>query len=409
GQVMGESSMSMREHFPVLSIEREGRPLAYLDNAATTQKPLGVLDAVRRFYCEANGNVHRSAHLLNERAGRCYEDARRCVADFIGAAAESEIVFTRGATESLNMVARCLGDRLVGRGDAVVVTELEHHSNLVPWQELCRRKKATLITLPFDEEGLLMMDELDRALEIGPKLLCVTHVSNSLGTVNPVRDICERARAAGCLTVVDGAQAVAHLAVDVTEIGCDFYAFSGHKMYAEGGIGVLYGRGHLLEEMDPWLFGGGMVETVDERSADFTSLPARLEAGTPNVGGAVGLSAAITFLRNIGQGTVQEHEAYLLEHARDALSNLDGVRVHGSAGVSCGLVSFSLEGAHPFDVGSILDKFGVAVGSGAHCAQPVMRRLGVPGTLRASLALYNDTGDIDALIEGLKAAREMLR
>lgn len=398
---------AIENDFPILSREVNGRPLVYLDNATTTQKPLAVLDAVRSFYCTANGSVHRSAHSLNALAASRYEAARETVRTFLGARCSDEIIFTRGTTESLNLVAHGLGEGIVGQGDTVIVTELEHHSNLLPWFDLCRRKGAELLTVPLDENGRLCLEHLDELFDREPKILSIAHVSNALGTVNPVKRIIERAHDSGCLVVVDGAQAVAHLPVNVQDLDCDFYAFSGHKLHADTGIGVLFGKEHLLESINPWQLGGGMVTSVDPPRVELAELPRRLEAGTPNIAGAIGLAAAINYLSEIGLSSVHRHMEDLHRGARERVAMLRGAEVYGPEQDSLGLVSFNLIDVHHYDAASMLDKMGVAVASGAHCAQPVMKRLGRTGTIRASLALYNDDADIEALIEGTRLAYEI--
>ena len=399
---------AIRADFPALSQTVHGRPLVYLDSAATSQKPRKVIDAVSRFYAEDNANVHRGVHELSERATAALEGARETVRRFLGAAHAREIVFLRGATEAVNLVAHSFGRTRVGPGDEVLVTALEHHSNLVPWQLLCAERGATLRVAGIDERGDLRLDELEQLLGPRTRLLAVAHVSNALGTVNPIRAIVERAHARGVPVLVDGAQAVAHLPVDVRELGCDFYAFSGHKTYGPMGIGVLYGRAELLEALPPWQSGGEMVSEVWFDRATWQPPPHRFEAGTPDVAGAVGLGAAIDYLSRLDRPAVLAHERALLARGRAALEQIPGLRLLGAAKESSAVLSFALDRLHPHDVGTVLDLEGVAVRTGHLCAQPLLRLLGLSSTVRASLAVYNRAADIDALIAALHKARETL-
>ncbi len=400
----------VRHEFPILTRTLNGRRLVYLDNAATTQKPRAVLDAIRSFYSEVNANIHRGLHGLAERASQAYEEARQSVQRLLKARHAHECVFTSGTTDSINLLAESFGREFIHEGDRIAVTEMEHHSNLVPWQELCRRTGAVLAILPVDGDGQLRMEMVGPVLTERTRLICVTQVSNVTGIVNPIADLVAQARSRGIPVLVDGAQAAGHLTVDVQALDCDFYVFSGHKLYAETGIGVLYGKETWLERMRPCRFGGGMVETVEPRSATFAPPPAKFEAGTPNIGGAVSLGAAVSFVEGLGRAAIAEHEGGLLAYASDALAELDDVAVYGRAAPHrCGSLSFNLRGASPYDVGAILDRLGIAVRTGSHCAQPLMRRLGLTGTVRASLAVYNDRNDIDRLVAGVRRAREMLR
>jgi cysteine desulfurase/selenocysteine lyase len=397
----------VRAQFPILARPVRGQPLAYLDNAATTQKPQAVIDAVRRYYEEDNANVHRGVHLLSERATRAHDEARAKVARFLCAADPSEVIFVRGATEGLNLVAQTLGRQRVGPGDEVVVTELEHHSNIVPWQMLCEERKAHLKVLPINDEGDLVVDELDRLLGPRTRLLAVGHVSNALGTVNPLKELVARAHDRGVPVVVDGAQGVPHLAVDVRALGADFYAFSGHKLYGPMGIGVLWGRKALLEEMPPWQGGGDMILSVSFDGTTFNGLPYKFEAGTPDVAGAVGLGAALDWVGGIGLTAIAAHEDALIENLLDAFRGMKEIRVVGTPRRRAGVVSFLSGDVHPHDAGTILDRHGVAVRAGHHCAQPVMHRLGVAATVRASFAAYSSQADVDALLRGLHEVRRM--
>ncbi len=399
---------AIRADFPALSQSVHGHPLVYLDSAATSQKPRAVIDAVARFYAEDNANVHRGVHELSERATAALEAAREKVGRFLGAADAREIVFLRGTTEAINLVAQSFGRAQVGPGDEILVTALEHHSNLVPWQLLCAERGATLRVAGIDERGDLRLDELSRLLGRRTRLLAVAHVSNALGTVNPIRAIVERAHACGVPVLVDGAQAVAHLPVNVRELGCDFYAFSGHKAYGPMGIGVLYGRAELLEAMPPWQSGGEMVSEVTFERATWQPPPHKFEAGTPDVAGAIGLGAAIDYLGRLDRAQVLAHERALLDRGRAALEQIPGLRLLGGARESSAVLSFGLGSLHPHDVGALLDLEGVAVRTGHLCAQPLLRLLGLSSTVRASLAVYNTAGDIDALVAALHKARETL-
>jgi cysteine desulfurase/selenocysteine lyase len=397
----------VRADFPILQQEVHGKPLAYLDSAATSQKPRQVLEAVSRFYERDNGAVHRAVHMLGERSTRAYEEARAAVAGFIGAGDPREVVFLRGTTEAINLVASSWGRSQIGEGDEVLVTEMEHHSNIVPWQLLCDAVGAQLRVVPVDDAGALVMDELDARLGPRTKLVAVTHVSNVLGTVNPLREIAERAHAQGALVLVDGAQGVPHLAVDVGALGCDFYAFSGHKVFAPTGIGALWARHELLDAMPPWQGGGGMIASVSFAKTTWAEAPERFEAGSPNTGGAVGLATALRYVESLGMGAVESHERDLVAYAHAVLSEIPGLHIFGAAENKTGVVSFVLDGVHAHDLGTILDREGVAVRAGHHCAQPLMERYGVAATVRASFAIYNTRAEVDALVQGLHTAREI--
>jgi cysteine desulfurase/selenocysteine lyase len=398
-----------REDFPILSREVNGRPLVYLDNAATTQKPVAVIDALERFYAETNSNVHRGVHTLSQEATEAYEGARRTVARFLGATDEREIVFTRGTTEAINLVASSFGAARVREGDEVLITEMEHHSNIVPWQLLCERTGAHLRVVPIDDRGELVVEEFERLLTDRTRIVAVTHASNALGTVNPVREIVALAKARGVPVLVDGAQGIHHREVNVHDLGCDFYAFSGHKAYGPTGIGALWARRELLEEMPPWQGGGDMILSVDFERTVYNEVPQKFEAGTPNIAGAVGLAAALGYLDSIGLDAIRAHEEELLGYATDRILGIEGIRIVGTAREKAGILSFVAEGAHPHDLGTLLDGAGVAVRAGHHCAQPVMKRYGVPATTRASFALYNTREEVDRFIDALVSALEMLR
>ena len=404
---MARETADIRRDFPLLGGRLDGKPLVYLDNAATTQKPRAVIDRLSRFYAAENANVQRGAYGLSERATAAYESARVTVQRFVNAALPREIVFVRGTTEAINLVAATWGRTHVDAGDSIVVSEMEHHSNIVPWQIVCEEKRAYLRVIPIDDTGDLRLDEYERLLTERPRLVAIAHVSNALGTINPVREIVRLAHARGIPVLVDGAQAVAHMRVDVQDLDCDFYAFSGHKVFGPTGIGVLYGRAALLDALPPYQAGGGMIRSVTFDRTLYADVPARLEAGTPDIGGAVALACAIDYLNTIGLNRVTSHERELLDYATSALSRVPGVRIIGHAREKEAILSFVVEGVHPHDVGTLLDHEGIAVRAGHHCCQPLMARLGVPATVRASLALYNTRDDIDALAAAVGHAREM--
>jgi cysteine desulfurase/selenocysteine lyase len=397
----------IREDFPILRQSVHGRPLAYLDNAASAQKPQAVIDAVSRFYAEMSSNVHRGLHELSERATAAYEKSRAAVRRFLNAAEDREIVLLRGTTEAINLVANAWGSKHVGPGDEILITEMEHHSNIGPGQLLCERQGARLAVAPITDEGELRLDVLESLITPRTRLLALAHVSNALGTVNPVRRIVETAHRKGVPVLLDGAQAAPHLPVDVRAIGCDFFAFSGHKLFGPTGIGALYGRAALLEAMPPWQGGGDMIASVSFERTTYNRIPYKFEAGTPDVAGALGLMAAIEYVEAIGWPGIEAHERDLVEHATRSLQALPRVRVVGTAREKVGVVSFVVDGVHPHDVGTILDGHGVAVRAGHHCAQPLMDRLGVPATTRASLAFYNTREEIDRLVEGLGSVLEV--
>jgi cysteine desulfurase/selenocysteine lyase len=397
----------VRQEFPALEQQVHGRPLVYLDSAASAQKPRAVLDEMARFYSRDYANVHRGVYELSQRATAAFEAAREKVRRFLGAAEAREIVFVRGTTEAINLVASSFGRKQVGEGDEVLVTHMEHHSNIVPWQLLCQEKGARLRVVPVDDRGELRMEELEKLLTPRTRIAAVTHVSNALGTVNPVREIARLAHAQGIPLLVDGAQAVPHGRVDVRELGCDFYAFSGHKLFGPTGVGVLYGRAEHLEAMPPWQGGGEMILEVRFEKTTFQGIPHRFEAGTPDIAGAVGLGAAIDWLSALDREAVAAHERDLLEYGSEALASVPGLRLIGTAREKATVLSFVLEGIHPHDVGTVLDREGVAVRTGHHCAQPLMERFGVPATARASIALYNTRDDLDALVRGLHQVREV--
>jgi cysteine desulfurase / selenocysteine lyase len=399
----------VRRDFPILRQEVHGKPLVYLDSAATAQKPRAVVDAVAGFYLRDNANVHRGVHALSERATAAYEAARAKVAGFVGAGDPREVIFVRGTTEALNLVAWTFGRARVGPGDEVLVTEMEHHSNIVPWQMLCQEKGAELRVAPMDGRGELDLGELERRLGARTRLLAVAHVSNALGTVNPIRRIVEMAHARGVPVVVDGAQAAPHLAVDVGDLGCDFYALSGHKMFGPTGIGVLWGKAGHLESMPPWQGGGDMILSVRFEKTVYAPIPHKFEAGTPHLAGAVGLGAAVDWLQGIDRAGAEAHERDLLAYGTARLLEIPGLRLVGTAPLKAGVLSFVLDDIHPHDIGTVLDREGVAVRTGHLCAQPALQRFGLEATARASLALYNTRAEIDALVSGLRRVKEMFR
>ena len=397
----------VRRDFPILQMKVHGKPLVYLDNAATSQKPKAVLDAMIRYYEQGNANIHRGVHFLSEHATEEHEAARETVRRFLNAAEAHEIVFVRGATEGINLVVQTYGRAHVGTGDEVLITAMEHHSNIVPWQILCEEKGAKLRVVPINESGELRLDEFSKLLGPRTKIVALTHVSNALGTIVPLREIVKMAHAQNVPVLVDGAQAVPHIPVDVQALDCDFYAFSGHKVYGPTGIGVLYGKSALLEAMPPYQGGGDMISSVTFEKTTYNKLPFKFEAGTPHVAGAIGLAAAIDYVHALGIETIGAHEHQVLEYATKAVSVIPGVRLIGTAKQKAGVLSFVMEGVHPHDIGTILDQEGIAIRTGHHCAQPVMQCFGVPATARASFALYNTKQEVDALVRGIEKVREV--
>src|SRR5438034_633 len=383
--------------------------MIYFDNAATSQKPRAVIDALRRYYEHENANVHRGLHTLSSRATEAYEKSRQRVAKYIGAANANEIVFTRGTTESINLVAQAWGGKFIREGDVILLTEMEHHSNLVPWQLLAERTGARLRFVPVLDDGTLDLAQLSKLLTPEVKLFAFTHISNSLGTINPIAELCKKAHAAGALTLVDAAQSVGHLPIDVGELGCDFMAFSGHKMCGPTGIGVLYGRAELLDSMPPWQGGGEMIVSVTLEKSTFKKLPHRFEAGTPNIAGAIGLAVAIDYIESIGRPAIFDHDSQLAYYAADRLTELPGIRVFGPKEERGALVGFVMEAAHPHDLTTFADQYGLAMRGGHHCNQPLMRRFGVSGTTRASFYFYNTMEEIDRMIEILHAAARFFK
>jgi len=392
---------AIRKEFPILAQQVHGKPLVYLDSAATSQKPRCVIEALTRFYRMDNANIHRGVHELSERSTLAFEAARGKVRGFLNAANTREIVFVRGATEGINLLAQTYGRTHVGAGDEIVISALEHHSNIVPWQMLCEEKKAVLRVIPINDRGEIELDAFEKLLNPRTRLVAVSHVSNALGTINSVREIVQRAHEFNVPVLIDGCQAVPHMNVDVRNLDCDFYVFSGHKVFGPTGIGVLYGKEKLLEGMPPWQGGGDMIRSVTFEKTTYNDLPYKFEAGTPNIAGVIGLGAAIDYLDQIGMDAIAAYEHDLMEYGTRALENISGLRLVGTAREKAGVLSFVLDGVHPHDAGTILDREGVAVRTGHHCAQPVMDRFGVSSTTRASLAFYNTREDIDALVAGI--------
>ena len=399
----------VRADFPILARQVQGKPLAYLDNAATAQKPQAVIDALSGYYATENANIHRGVHTLSQVATDAYEGAREKIRIFLNAAEDREIIFVRGTTEGINLVAQTYGRQHVREGDEIVISALEHHSNIVPWQMLCGEKGARLRVIPMNDRGELLLDAYEKLLNDRTRLVSVVHVSNALGTLNPVSEIVWLARQKGIPVHLDGAQAAPHLKVDVRKLDCDFYTFSGHKLFGPTGIGVLYGKADLLNAMPPYEGGGSMIRSVTFEETTYADLPNRFEAGTPHIAGGIGLGVAVDYLGRIGLDAAAIYEEGLLTYATQALSEVPGLKLIGTARCKVGVLSFVLDGVHPHDIGTILDQEGVAVRTGHHCAQPVMRHFGIPATTRASIAFYNTREEIDALIQGLHKVIEVFR
>jgi cysteine desulfurase / selenocysteine lyase len=397
-----------RHHFPVLRQWVNGKPLVYLDNAATSQKPQVVIDAMIRYYEAENSNIHRGVHYLSERATAAYEKVREKVAGFLNAPSAKEIIFVRGTTEGINLVAHSYSRIAISQGDEVVISAIEHHSNIVPWQIICEERGAVLRVIPMDERGDLLLDEYAKLLTARTTIVAVTHVSNALGTVNPVKEMIRLAHAKGIPVLVDGAQAVPHMKVDVQDLDADFYAFSAHKMFGPTGVGVLYGKAKYLNAMPPYQGGGDMIKSVSFEKTTYADLPYKFEAGTPNIGGGIGLGAAIDYLHQLDMSALQSYEHGLLTYATEKVGEIPGVRLIGTAREKAGVLSFVVDGVHPHDIGTILDAEGIAIRTGHHCAQPVMTRYNVPATARASFAFYNTKEEIDALVKGIYRVKEIL-
>lgn len=398
----------IRADFPILKQKIYGKELIYLDNAATTQKPQVVIDSIAKYYSELNSNVHRGVHFLSDKATTAYENSRGRIAEFVNAKNPYEIIFVRGTTEAINLVANAYGNDFVNEGEEIIVSYLEHHSNIVPWQMLSERKNAVLKIIPVDDDGELLLDEYKKLLSEKTRIVAVGHTSNSLGTKNPVKEIIDLAHNAGAVVLIDGAQAVQHTKVDVRELDADFFAFSGHKIYGPTGIGILYGKEELLNKMSPYQGGGDMIKNVSFEKTTYNELPYKFEAGTPDICGAIVLADAIEYVIGIGLENISEYESGLLKYGTDKLREIEGFRLIGNAKDKASVISFLLEGLHPYDVGTILDKQGIAVRTGLHCTEPLMKRFGIPGTVRASFAMYNTFSEIDALVNGVKKAKKML-
>jgi cysteine desulfurase/selenocysteine lyase len=396
-----------RHHFPLLHQQINGKELVYLDNAATSQKPQVVIDLMMRYYVEENSNIHRGIHYLSERATQAYEQVRKKVRGFLNAGSEREIIFVRGTTEGINLVASSFGRKHVSSGDEVLISAMEHHSNIVPWQMLCEEKGASLKVIPMSDDGELLLGEYERLLGERTRIVAISHVSNALGTINPVREMIAAAHRRGIPVLVDGAQAVPHMKVDVRDLGADFYAFSSHKMFGPTGVGVLYGREALLETMPPYQGGGDMIRSVTFERTTYNDLPYKFEAGTPNIGGGIGLGAAIDYLGNLDRDAIISYEKELLEYATEKLLEIPGVRIIGRAKNKAAVLSFVMTGIHPHDIGTILDTEGIAIRTGHHCAQPVMQRFGIPATARASFAFYNTKQEVEALARGVRKVLEI--
>jgi cysteine desulfurase / selenocysteine lyase len=403
----GFDVLAVRRDFPILSVTVHGKPLVYLDNAASAQKPQSVIDAERSVYEQYYSNIHRGVHQLSMLSTDAYEAARVKVQKFLGAKESREVILLRGTTEALNLVAQTYGRAHVAPGDEVLITGLEHHSNIVPWQMLCEEKQGVLKVAPIDDAGAVDMDAFERLVSPRTRIVSVAHVSNALGTINPIRKMAELAHAQGAVFVVDGAQGAPHMALDMVALDCDFYTFSGHKVYGPSGVGALYGKAAILEAMPPWQGGGDMIASVTFAKTTYNVLPYKFEAGTPNIAGVIGLGAAIDYVNRLGVSAIAAHEHDLLAYGTEALAAVPGLRLVGTAPEKAGVLSFVVEGIHPHDIGTILDYEGIAVRTGHHCAQPVMDRYGLPATARASLACFNTKGELDALVKGLHRVREM--
>jgi cysteine desulfurase/selenocysteine lyase len=407
-QVEEHKVLTIRKDFPILSDMVNGSPLVYLDNAATSQKPLSVINGISDFYLHHNSNVHRGVHSLSQQATVLYEVARKSVQHYLNAEKEEEIIFTRGTTESINLLAHSLSG-LIQEGDEIISTEMEHHSNFVPWQSLALQRKATFKVARISDKGELSLDELASSITDKTKILAITHASNTLGTINDIREVCRMAHQKNCMVVVDGAQYIPHGKVDVKDLDCDFYAFSGHKLFGPTGIGVLYGKKELLDSMPPYQYGGGMIEEVTLQSTSYIGSPQVFEAGTPNIAGAHGLRIAIDYVESLGHDFIKAHEKALLEYATKEMEQLPGITIYGTSKNKVSLISFLIKDVHPFDLGTMLDQMGVAVRTGHHCTQPIMTKFGIPGSVRASFAFYNTFEEIDALVNGIKKAVNILK
>lgn len=397
----------IRKQFPALHQEVNGKPLVYFDNGATSQKPQMVIDAINNYYAKENSNIHRGVHFLSQQATDKYENSREAVRRFINANSSKEVIFTRGTTESINLVSSCLSKSILKKDDEIIVSCIEHHSNIVPWQMACEQTGAKLKVIPALDSGELDMNAYEALLSEKTAVVAVNHISNALGTINPIKDIIALAKKHKALTLIDGAQAIPHSKVDVQDLDCDFYCFSAHKMYGPTGVGILYGKEDILNKIPPYHGGGEMIKEVRFEGSTYNDLPFKFEGGTPNIAGGIGLEAAIRFIEEIGVENIAAHEEKLLQYATEKLKSLGGIHFYGEAKEKAGLISFLIEGIHPYDAGTILDKLGIAIRTGHHCAQPIMNRFEIPGTMRASFAIYNTKEEIDILIEGLKRVKLM--
>ena len=399
---------AIRSDFPILSREVNDKPLVYLDNGASSQKPKQVIDVISHYYEHENSNIHRGIHTLSQEATTAYEDSRKTVQSFINATHSHEVIFTAGTTESINLVAASFGKKFLQKGDEIIISTMEHHSNIVPWQMICEEKGAIIKVVPINDKGEFLMDEFEALLSAKTKMVAVTHVSNTLGTINPVEEIIEKSHQNGALVLIDGAQAVPHKKVDVQDLDCDFYVFSGHKMFGPTGVGILYGKENILNDLPPYQGGGDMIKTVTFEKTTYNCLPHKLEAGTPNIAGGIGLAAAINYMNTIGVDHIESYEHELLTYATEQIKQIDGIRIIGEAAKKASVLSFLVEGTHPSDIGMIIDKLGIAIRTGHHCTEPLMDRLRIPGTARASFAFYNTFEEIDIFITALKRAIKML-
>lgn len=399
----------IRADFPILSRKVNGRPLIYFDNGATSQKPRSVIDSLTNYYTNQNANIHRGVHTLSQEVTVAYENARSTIQNHLNAKHSHEIIFTKGTTDSINLVASSFGKKYISEGDEILISAMEHHSNILPWQQLCEEKGAVLKVIPINDAGELIISDYKRLLNEKTKIVAIIHISNTLGTINPIEEIIALAHAKNIPVLVDGAQAVSHTSVDVQALGCDFYCFSGHKLFGPTGVGILYGKEKWLNEMPPYQVGGGTIKTVSFEKTEYADLPLKFEAGTPHIEGGIGLAVAIDYINTIGLDTIAEYEHELLLYATDALQKIEGVRIIGTAKNKASVISFVVEGLHPFDIGTILDQLGVAVRTGHHCTQPLMAFYCVPGTIRVSFAFYNTKEEIDIFIKGLQKAISMLK
>ena len=404
-----KTTAEIRKDFPILNAKVRGKELVYLDNGATAQKPSLVIDAINTYYKDYNSNIHRGVHHLSQVATTAYEDAREKLRGFINSPKLEEVIFTKGTTESINIVASCFGRKSLNKGDEVIISAMEHHSNIVPWQMICDEREAVLKVIPINNNGELLMDEYKKLLSDKTKLVAVIHISNTLGTINPVKEIIDLAHQKGALVLLDGAQAVPHIKVDVQDLGCDFYAFSGHKMFGPTGVGVLYGKSEYLNDMPPYQGGGDMIKEVTFEKTTYNCLPHKFEAGTPNIVGGIGLGVAVDYMQEVGIDLIHTREEELLAYATEKILKIEGVRIIGEAERKASVLSFVIDGLHPFDIGTLLDQLGIAVRTGHHCTQPLMSFFEIPGTIRASFAFYNTKEEVDQLISGLERALSMLR